>query len=631
MCGIVGQYEFDKTTQIDEVCLKQSCDLMLHRGPDDVGIYVNGNIGLAMRRLSIIDLSTGNQPIHNEDKSIWVVSNGEIYNYKELRSDLKKRNHTFYTNSDTEVLVHLYEEDGEALVNKLNGMFSFALWDKSRENLLLARDRLGIKPLFYYADSQRLLFGSEIKSILKFSEVDRSIDFTALHNYLSLNSVPAPQTIYKNIMKLLPGHLLVCRQGMITIKEYWDIDYSQDKSQQPLEFYTETILGLLRNSIKRRLISDVPLGVLLSGGIDSSAITALMSELSTSPVKTFSVGFEDHSFNELPFARQIAKKFGTEHHELVVKPTVDLFPKIVSHFEEPFADNSAFPTYLISKFAKDYVTVVLSGEGGDEVFAGYETYLAYYYANLYRRLPKYFSQNLIPSIVQKLPVSEKKVSFDYKAKRFVKSALLSAEVAHYHWKTIFDEKEKRQLYSTEMNHFFEGLDTYKVYERYYKTANAVVGLDKLLYVDAKTWLANDCLVKVDRMSMANSQEARVPFLDHTLVEFLATVPADIKMKYFQKKYLLRKALRNILPNCILSRPKKGFIMPVNIWLKNEFRSLCLDLLSPAQIKKVGFFNPQTVSTLIKEHFDEVQDHNRKIWGLLNFMLWHEMFMDHPSF
>jgi len=650
MCGIVGKYSF-KQIPVSNDLLHAMCDVIVHRGPDDEGYYINGNIGLGMRRLSIIDLQTGNQPIHNELKDIWIVYNGETYNCPELRAELERKGHKFYTRSDTEVIVHCYEEYGDECVSKLNGMFAFAIWDERRRRVLLARDRLGIKPLFYTVSDDSLLFASEIKSILQDRTVKREVNLHALHNFLSLNYIPHPDTIFKGIYKLPPGHILTCDgEGRIEIKEYWDVRFGTgerkevehaagllERARLPVlrrrkrkseEEYAEELRERLKESVRLRLLSDVPLGVLLSGGIDSSSIAALMSSLVDEPIKTFSIGFEEKSFNELEYARIVANMYGTEHHEMIVKPNAaELLPKLVWNFDEPFADSSAIPTYLVSKMAREHVTVVLSGEGGDEVFAGYETYAAYRAAELYSKIPRLIRKKLIRPLVHSLPVSTKKVSFDYKAKIFVDSDDLSPERRHYWWKQIFSEYAKKQLYSQEMlsGNLFE--DSFQEFARYFDKNNAVDMLNKILYVDTKVYLANDILVKSDRSSMANSLELRVPMLDHNVVEFAASIPPELKLNGFQKKYILKKAMEPLLPKKILYRKKKGFSIPAPSWLRNELKEMVLDVLSPAQLKRTGYFNPEYVKELLNQHFHLVKDNSRPIWGLLMFMLWHRTFME----
>src|SRR5262245_11004631 len=529
MCGIAGKLNKDSNKQVDSGTVRAMCQSIVHRGPDDEGIHVDGPVGLGMRRLSIIDLAGGHQPLSNEDGTVWVVFNGEIYNYRELRPNLEARGHHFATHSDTEAIVHLYEEYGTEFVHHLRGMFAIALWDKRRETLVLVRDRLGIKPLYYAALSDRLVFGSELKALLA-DGVPREIDRQALHDYLAYNHVPGPRTVFSAGKKLQPGHRLVARRGEVAVESYWRPEPAAESAlgrAEPVAYYVERLTELLKESIRYRLIADVPLGVFLSGGLDSSTVVAMIREVSSGPIKTFSIGFEDASFNELPYARLIARHFETEHHEFVVQPdAVELVPKLVHFFDEPFADSSAIPSYYLSELAREHVTVALGGDGGDEVFAGYETYAAYKVASLYRGLSPRLT-GLIPSLVSRLPVSHKKISFDYKAKRFMQGALLPPERAHYAWKEVFSDEMKRDLYAATGA---DREDPYGTFARQFADCSATAMLTRLQYVDQRVYLPDDILVKVDRTSMAHSLEACEPLLDHKLVEFAATVPPELHLR-----------------------------------------------------------------------------------------------------
>jgi asparagine synthase (glutamine-hydrolysing) len=623
MCGIAGKLNFQRAQPVTHAAIARMCSVMRHRGPDDQGIYLDGNFGMGMRRLSIIDLSTGKQPIKNEDGTVWTVLNGEIYNYLELRALLEQKGHKFYTHTDTEVIVHLYEEHGERFVEHLTGMFGVAVWDTRRKRMILARDRLGIKPLYYAANANRLLFGSELKTILA-DDVDRQIDAQALHDYLSFNYVPGPRTIFKHIRSLPGGHLLICSGGSVAVKRFWEIDYpdaSTNGGRRSEESYCEELYALLSTTVKQHLISDVPLGVFLSGGVDSSTLVALMSKVSSQPVRTFSIGFQEESYNELSDAGAVAKKFATEHHELVVSPKiVELLPELVRYFDQPFADSSAIPVYCVSKLAREHVKVALSGEGGDEVFAGYQTYAAYRLAELYKRLPKSLARTVIPAIVRRLPVSHNKVSFDYKAKRFIQGALLGPAAGHYWWKVIFSEEAKADLYAASPN----GLeDPLRLYDEVYGDCGARDPLTRLQHIDLKIYLADDILVKADRMSMANSLEARVPFLDHRVVEFAASLPARLKLRGLTKKYILKRAMSRDLPSSVLNGKKRGFNVPIPGWLAHELRDLVHDILAPKRIKDIGLFRPETVATMIRDHELMRVDYSRNIWCLLIFMLWHQ--------
>jgi asparagine synthase (glutamine-hydrolysing) len=576
-----------------------------------------------MRRLSIIDLAGGHQPVTNEDGTIWVVLNGEIYNYREWRPTLEARGHRFASDSDTEVIVHLYEEYGDEFVHHLRGMFGIALWDKRRETLILVRDRLGIKPLYYATQGDRLTFGSELKALLP-DGVSREVDRQALHEFLSYNYIPGPRTIFKAVRKLQPGHRLIARHGRVVVEPYWQPEppSAASRNVEPVAYYLERLTDLLKEAVRYRLIADVPLGVFLSGGLDSSSVVALMREVSSDPIKTFSIGFEDASYNELPYARLVAQHFETEHHEFMVKPdAVDIVPKLVHFFDEPFADSSAIPCYYLSELARRHVTVALGGDGGDEVFAGYETYTAWKLASYYRGLSAPL-RAVIPPLVSRLPVSHSKISFDYKAKRFIQGALLPPERGHYAWKEVFSDDMKRELYAA--NGRAAALeDPFHVFERQFAACQATAMLSRLQYVDLRVYLPDDILVKVDRTSMAHSLEARVPLLDHKLVEFAATIPPELQLRGLRKKYLLKRVMAHRLPGKILNRKKGGFNVPVPSWLRDELRDYTRDVLSEKRLREQGFFDPGFVQRLVRDHQELRADYSRNIWGLLIFALWYE--------
>lgn len=651
MCGIAGQLNTDRSKSAQPELIRSMCRTIVHRGPDDEGIHVEGPVGLGMRRLSIIDVAGGHQPVSNEDGSIWVVLNGEIYNYRDWRPTLEARGHEFASNSDTEVIVHLYEEYGDDFVQHLRGMFAIAIWDRRREALILLRDRLGKKPLYYAVDDEQLVFGSEIKALLP-AGVSREVDRQALHDYLAYNYIPGPRTIFKAVKKLQPGHRLIARRGRVAVESYWRPapSTSRNGDAAPMAYYLERLTELLKQSVRYRLISDVPLGVFLSGGLDSSTIVAVMREVSSDPIKTFSIGFEDQSYNELPYARLVAQHFETEHHEFLVKPdVVDLLPKLVRFFDEPFADSSAVPSYYLSKLARRHVTVALGGDGGDEVFAGYETYTAWKLASIYRGLSPHLRAFITP-LVARLPVSHRKVSFDYKAKRFVQGALLPPERAHYAWKEIFSDDMKRELYATNGHGGGDGHsngngrlnghgepqasdmleDPFRLFERELGECTAEAMLSRLQYVDLRVYLPEDILVKVDRMSMAHSLEVRAPLLDHKLVEFAATIPPELQLRGLQKKYLLKRAMEHRLPARILKRKKGGFNVPIATWLRHELHDYVRDVLSEKRLREQGFFNGQYVQQLISDHTELKADYSRNIWGLLIFALWYEAYGQGPG-
>lgn len=626
MCGIAGKLYRQEDRPVTFGALAAMCETLVHRGPDDEGFYLNGNVGLAMRRLSIIDVNTGKQPIHNEDRTIWTVFNGEIYNFPDLQRHLEARGHRFYTRTDTEVIVHLYEEYGLDFVRSLNGMFAIALWDESRRQLVLVRDRLGIKPLFYAQLADRFLFGSEMKAILA-DGLEPTIDLPALGHYLSLLYIPAPHTIYREIRKLEAGHILTWQGGQTTLRRYWDLSQVQPSAvaHRRSGAIQAELLGLLTDAVRCHLISDVPLGVFLSGGLDSSTVVALMRRVHNGPMKTFSIGFNDPSYDERPYARLIAKRFETDHTELTITPDVaGLVPNLVRSFDEPFADSSAIPTYYLCQLTRPHVKVALGGDGGDEAFAGYLTYQADKLAHLYDRLPSFLTRRLLPALVHRLPVSDGKVSFDFRARRFVDNALLEPGRRHYAWKAFFDDGLKRAVLSDDVLTVLDGcLDTYRVFQRYYEEVCHHDELNAFLYVDTKVYLADDILVKVDRMSMAHSLEVRVPLLDYRVVEFMFGLPSHLKMPGLSLKHLLRTTMRGVLPQQTLKKPKGGFNVPLPVWLKHELRPMLHEYLSPARIREQGIFKPETVSRLVSDHLAGRADYSRNLWALLVFNLWYE--------
>ena len=632
MCGIAGIYRFDKEP-VDSGLLQRMTDVISHRGPDDEGHYVDGPVGLGNRRLSIIDLSpNGHMPMSNENGSIWMTYNGETYNFRALKEQLNQGKHQFKSNTDSETVIHAYEERGVDVLQDIKGMYAFALWDSNKQRLLLARDRLGIKPLFYYADENKLLFGSEIKCILEDESSKREVDLEALHHFLSFNYTPAPLTMFAGIKQLLPGQYLIVENNEIQIHEYWDLNFTSTSHTEGE--YKERLDQHLFDSVESMLVSDVPFGVFLSGGLDSSVVTHYMSRILDQPVKTFSIGFSESSYNELDKARAVATHCKTEHHEEIV--TADdletLIPHLISHAEEPLADASMIPVYYVSKMAREHVKMVLCGDGADEILAGYETYQANQYAKYYRAIPRFIREGMISPVVNALPVSDQKISLDYKAKRFVKGASQDPEHAHFYWRIIFDEETKRKLYDHEIVSKLNGSSTFeKTFRQYFERTSASSELDRYLYVDTRFYLPNDMLVKVDRMSMANSLEVRVPFLDESLVEFLATVPASLKLKGSKnKKYLLKRVMQDRLPPEILNQRKQGFNIPVGLWLKTRLKEFMKSVLSPERLSEMGLFNQDFVAALQDEHLRGTKDHGYQLWGLLIFTLWWEKFIAQNS-
>lgn len=620
MCGIAGQLALDPTAVLNESDVRPMCDVIVHRGPDDQGFLVDGPLAMGMRRLSIIDLAGGHQPQFNEDKTIAVIQNGEIYNFQELREDLEKKGHTFATNSDTEAIVHLYEEYGTACVEKLRGMFAIAIWDAPKRRLMLARDRLGIKPLYYGHANGRLQFGSELKSLVA-AGLDRTIDRQALHDYLTLTHIPAPATIFRDARKLPPGHRMIVENGATTIERYWTLDLTPDPALADERVALEAVRDAVDDAVRSHLVSDVPLGVFLSGGVDSATLVACMRRFHTGELKTFSIGFEEKTFSELDRARVAAKKYETDHHELVVTPdAAALVPELVASFDEPYADSSAIPVLCVSRLARQHVTVALSGEGGDEIFAGYKTYSATVLAGWYRSIVPSPVRKLLAAAVGQLPVSHGKVSFDYMAKRFVAGADRDPLEAHLSWKAILDEDAKREVYARPP----EGVqDTLRLYREAAENVDPRDLLAQLLAIDTKVGLESDMLVKADRMTMATSLEGRVPLLDHPLVELVASIPSHLKMKRQTKKYLLRKAMEERLPYETLHGPKQGFNVPIPSWLVGPLRERVHDTLSPERLRSGGFFDPEAVQQLIRAHEAKEHDNSRAIWTLLMFQSWYD--------
>lgn len=619
MCGICGISHFGGS--VDRCTIEAMCVSLRHRGPDDYGIHVHGSVGLGAARLSIIDLAHGHQPLCNETGSIWAVQNGEIYNYQDLRADLLQRGHHLATHSDTEVLVHLYEEHGDDFVQRLHGMFAFAIWDASRQRLLLARDRLGVKPLMYMLHNGRLLWGSEIKAILT-AGVPRRVDPAALHDYLSFDYVPGPRTMFDGIRKLQAGHLLIW-DGDLRIRRYWDVPGKHQEVGRDQEELRTHLRGLLEDAVREAMVSDVPVGAFLSGGLDSSVIVALMSRVAQGPVRTFSVGFRERSYNELPYARMVAEWYGTDHHEVIVEPHIEeVIHEIVDHFDEPFADSSAVASYYVSAVARQHVKVVLSGDGGDEIFGGYTIYQADRLAHLYRRLPDMLGARVIPGVVGWLPASEGKMSWDLKARRFVERARLDPLTAHASWRVIFTQEMKERLYADGEVERHDSLDLLRAYFDAYSNNDL---LNRFLYVDTKISLVDDMLTKVDRMSMANSLEVRVPLLDHRLVEWMSQVPSSLKVRGLDLKYLFKDVARDLLSRKIVDRRKAGFHVPIPGWIKHELRPLIAEQLSPATVARQGIFNPDYVGELLDAHRSGSENYSRNIWGLLIFSLWYDRF------
>jgi len=625
MCGIAGIVH-PEAGAVDKDLVHRMCSLLTRRGPDGDGFFFDDHVGLSMRRLAIIDVQTGHQPITNETRTLWVVFNGELYNYRELRRFLEERNHRFVTTSDTECLVHLYEEFGDAAVTRLRGMFGFAIWDSTEQRLLLARDRLGIKPLYYSWTPSHLAFASEMKSLLAVDGFERRMNLTALSRFFTLGYVPGPQTIYEGIQELPPAHIAVWHKGTLRLARYWAIEPApaEDRTE---DFFVEGLLHHLREAVDIHLMSEVPLGAFLSGGIDSSAIVALMAQVSQRPVKTFTVGFAagEAGFDERPFARMIVEKFNTEHSECLLSPNVaDILPDLVRAFDEPFADSSMIPNYLICQTARDWVTVALSGLGGDELFAGYERYRGALLAEYYRSLlPGVARRRLVEPTIAALPAASHNGIWRDRLKRFVQGAGLDLANRYQSYVAAYDETEKRQLFSGDLVGELTRSQTPLVMN---ESVAGFTPLDQMLFTDLHTYLPDDELRKIDRISMRHSLEVRVPFLDHKLVEFVATIPARYKLKMWKKKYVLIRALSGTLPNAILARRKRGFSIPLATWLRAPLRDFVHTYLSESALREVGLFNPKAVIRLLTEHDRGVSNHETQIWVLLVFMLWHDLYI-----
>ncbi len=628
MCGIAGWANLDKnkSSREDKIVLHSMCNRMIHRGPDSEGLWLDDSVALGMRRLSIIDLHTGEQPVYSEDHKIVAVMNGEIYNFREIRKDLEKRGHRFKTQTDTEVLPHLYEEYGEALVEHLNGMFAFALWDLRKKKLLIARDRFGEKPLYYGVFDGKLIFASEPKVLLENPHVKTEINLDALRQYLSFDYVPAPHSIYKNINKLPAAHLLILENGEIKTRRYWNLSFHKNGNSPTIKEASEQLKELLADSVRMRLVSDVPLGILLSGGVDSSAVAAFATQFSTEKVKTFSIGFEEDSFDESKFARAVAAHLGTEHYEdkLSVEKAADLISEIGGWLDEPMSDGSLLPTLLLARFVKKYVTVALGGDGGDEIFAGYPMYFGHKMARVYDSIPRFLRSGLIEPIVNNLPVSTKNLSFDYKAKRFVAASKYDLVTRHHSWFGSFSIDQQNELLSKDVLAQTSS-DIYKGAKDLLKITDAQNEIEQMQFLDMNFYMAEDILTKVDRASMAVSLEVRAPFLDPRVAEFAASLPPEYKLNGNKGKYILKKAVADLLPKTILQRPKKGFGIPIAEWLKNRLNPLMHDLLGIDRLKNQGLFNADFVQKLIKEHEQNIASHHKQLWTLLVFQLWHENF------
>lgn len=629
MCGIFGIASLN----LKDFPLKETTDTLSHRGPDDYGYYLDGNVGLGHRRLSIIDLAGGHQPVFNEDKSKCIIFNGEIYNFMELRDILLGKGHKFSTRSDTETIVHAYEEWGEQCVDYLRGMFAFAIWDKKDKKLFIARDRLGIKPLFYAEHNEKFYFASEMKAILADFGFPRNMDEMALASYFTLSYIPAPLTIFSKIRKLLPGHTLTWQDGKIKNNKYWDLQFAPDRGKSENDFI-KGFMDIFQESVKSHLISDVPLGAFLSGGVDSSAVVAMMSNGAPSRVNTFCIGFGGNTggyLDERKYAKMVAERYATNHREYEVTPTLDgLLDKIVRAFDEPFADDSTIPSYFVCKIARENVTVALSGLGGDELFAGYERYLGFRLRGLYNKFPFFLRENLISRFIENLSERADGHYTVNHMKRFVRSASLPADESYLGYVSLLT-KEQRHTFFADTLKFNNYLDSCRELLTGYFNSPNVSGdcnsLDRALYFDIKTYLPEDILALTDRISMQHSLEVRVPFLDHKLVEFCATIPSEIKMKWLKKKYLLKKAVAGLLPKEVIQHRKQGFVGPTSRWLQTDLKPYVLDALSEKGLNKHGLINPKTANRIIEEHFSGREIHDKLIWAMVIFQKWYDLYIE----
>jgi asparagine synthase (glutamine-hydrolysing) len=629
VCGICGIISPDGVTKDD---IQQMADIIAHRGPDDQGYYIDGSVGLGHRRLSIIDLDGGRQPLCNEDGSIWIVFNGEIYNFKSVKAELVARGHKFRTNTDTEVIVHLYEEEGERFVERLAGMFAFALWDGKNKKIILARDRIGQKPLFYASHGRRFIFASEVKSILAEDRIPRQLDYEALHHYLSLRFIPAPHTMFKKINKLPAGHYLIYQNGDTRIKRYWDLDF-----RTKLKVNEEDCLDLLdeqlKKSVESHLISDVPVGAYLSGGMDTSMVVALMANTSHTSFKTFSIGVKEQDYNELPYARVVSDVYKSKHIErIVTADIVKLAPQMIWYLDEP-SDPIAACMFHAAKLASENVKVVLGGDGGDELFAGFDRYLGMGLIDHYNLIPSLIRERLISPIVHAMPdsftyksITQKLRWVDYLS-RF-DSGIRYAEATSFF---RFNHEQKALLFSDRIWQQLENINSMNVISDCYDGANADKPIDRMLYADIMTRLSEHTLMLTDRMNMAHGLEARSPFLDHPLVELLATFPSSIKIRGRQLKYVLRRLGKKYLPAKILNRKKQGFMFPVAYWFRNELHGFLKSFFDKSIICEAGLIQRDYINRLIEEHKQNRMDHHVRIWMLFNFDLWYRMFIQNETY
>ena len=625
MCGIAGFVGPSRTPAFNatdgrRALVRRMCDVIRHRGPDDAGVFTDEIAAIGMRRLSIIDLATGRQPIHNEDRTIWIVFNGEIYNFRDLRSELEAAGHRFYTATDTETIVHAYEQWGAGAFQRLRGMFGLAIWDARTGSLLLARDRMGIKPLHYAEVGGRLYFGSEIKSLLQSPEVSRTVDLDALDHYLSFLYTPADGSIFRGVRKLPPGHLLIWRDGKIRVERYWQMPAVETFTGAEPEA-VERLRATLTDAVRSHLMSDVPLGAFLSGGVDSSLVVALMASTSSAPVKTFSIGFDEPALDELVHARRVAAQFGTDHHEMVVRPdAVAILDQLIAHFDEPFGDASAIPTWYVSQLARRHVTVVLSGDGGDELFGGYDRYLPHPRVAAVDRYTPPLLRQIGAAAGARLPHGTR-------GRNFLRHVGLDQRARYIDSIRFFSAEEKHALLEPDIVRRPGAIDPERRMAARFDRFAALPWTAQMMRFDAETYLPEDVLTKVDRMSMAHSIESRVPLLDNDVVALAASLPADFAVRGGRRKHLLKEVAAQLLPRDLVDRRKQGFAVPLETWFRGRLRDLCHDvLLSPRALQR-GYFRKEFVRSLVEQHVSGVRNHDLRLWQLVVFELWHRQHAD----
>jgi asparagine synthase (glutamine-hydrolysing) len=627
MCGIIGKIMPRAGGSVDADILHRMCAALEHRGPDSRGVFAENEAGLGIQRLRVVDLVTGDQPIYSEDGSVVVVLNGEIYNFGELREQLLARGHHFASQGDTEAIVHLYEEYGPDCVEHLHGMFAFALWDRRRRRLMLARDRVGKKPLYYHATpAGGMSFASELRALIEDREVPRRVDAGAIDSFLAYGYVPSPNSIFSDVRKLPPAHTLLFEDGRVSLRRYWRLDFSRKLAVKDPRDLHEPIRAAILDATRRRMVADVSVGAFLSGGIDSSAVVAAMAQTSSAPVKTFSIGFDQDAFNELPHARRVSEQFGTDHQEFVVRPdAISIVPEIVRHYGEPYADASAIPSFYLAEMTRRHVTVALNGDGGDESFAGYSRYVA----------------NGLASRLERLPMSMRRAAASAgghlggadvssranQARRLLQGLPMDAAQRYRRYVSWFDDEQRDRLYTDEFAGVARACAHPDQLDLAWRQASGGHVVDIMLEVDIATYLPGDLITKVDIATMAHSLEARSPLLDHEVMELAASIPADLKVRGGETKWILREALREWLPSDVLDRPKQGFSVPVGEWFRHELRDLARDVLLDGDSLARGYFRPEVVGSMLDRHFAGTHDEGKRLWSLFMLELWHREFTD----